>query len=282
MLAELLQQKLLEQRGVVHLRTGGICGVGAAFARQIVLLDKRRQRRRPASSGTASGPHSPCPCRLPVDKVQHREAGFRLRSGNSRRRRCSPSCPAVTSCFWLSDSTALQPVAQHSAALLKFAARSAAASIRSRACSPPQSLILAFQHQHHLLQFWPVIFRRIACESLAPGVAVPHVIVQAGPLLAEVAWELFAAAAAGFIASAQRVDACAASHTAAAERSEIPCAVIRDALLESVEHRIFLPQIDADVGIAFAVFQQDVVFRHVPLDQRAFRAPAPQIPTPQR
>ena len=76
MLAELLQQKLLEQRGVVHLRReeyAARCGL----SRQIVLLDKRRQRivrllRHRQDLIVLI--HE-----VALDKVQHREAGFRLR-----------------------------------------------------------------------------------------------------------------------------------------------------------------------------------------------------------
>ena len=76
MLAELLQQKLLEQRGIVHLRREEYAA-RRGLACQIVLLDKRRKRvvrllRHRQDLIVLI--HE-----VALDKVQHREAGF-LRS----------------------------------------------------------------------------------------------------------------------------------------------------------------------------------------------------------
>lgn len=81
MLAELLQQKLLEQRGVVHLRREENAA-RRGLARQIVLLDKRRQRvvrllRHRQDLIVLI--HE-----VALDKVQHRKAGPSPPSGTSR------------------------------------------------------------------------------------------------------------------------------------------------------------------------------------------------------
>ena len=51
--------------------------------------------------------------------------------------------------------------------------------------------------------------------------------------------------------------------------AEILRAVIQNARSQ-LDHRIFLVQIDAQIRIALVILEQDVVLRHVALDERAF------------
>ena len=253
--AEILLQKLREQLRVLHLAWQEDL-LRRAAARQIILLDQRRDRllrrlrRRQDLIVLVQ--------QVPVHKMQHGKAGLRLAliiadDVGVRHR------PGRDKLLLAERLDGLQPVTQHRS-LLKF--QPLCRGLHPFADVRRHVLILPFQHQHHLLRSGPV-FRRVARE-LAPGVAVPHVIVQAGPLLAEVAWEALAAPR-QLHRQAQRVEH-VLRHIPPAERAEIPCAVIRR-FVGKLEHRIFLPQIDAHIGVSLAVFQQDVVFRHVPLDQ---------------
>ena len=89
-------------------------------------------------------------------------------------------------------------------------------------------------------------------------------IVQARALLAEVARELLGAAG-QLERQPQRVDD-VLRHMSAAEGAKITGAVPCH-LADHLQNRVFLLQIDAQIGIALVVLQKDVVLRHVPLDQ---------------
>ena len=58
--------------------------------------------------------------------------------------------------------------------------------------------------------------------------------------------------------------------SAAAVRAEVLRAVVLDAGCQR-DHRIRLPQIDAQIGIALVILEQDVVLRHIVLDKRTFQ-----------
>ena len=258
MLAELLQQKLLEQRGVVHLRREENAA-RRGLARQIVLLDKRRQRvvrllRHRQDLIVLI--HE-----VALDKVQHRKAGLRLRlvpadDVGVRHRACRDEL------LLPEQLNGAQTVAVFRRALK---AQLLGCSLHLLLQLLTQALVLALEQKDGLLQ--PRVIVRLLHAGPAPAVAALHLIVQAGPLPADVAREFFGATRQAE-RRAQGVDDLLRA-PAASVGAEIARAVIRDARGQR-DDGIVLAQVDAQVGIALVVLEQDVVFRHIVLDERAF------------
>ena len=259
MLAELLQQKLLEQRGIVHLRREENAA-RRGLARQIVLLDERRQRvvrllRHRQDLIVLIH-------QIALDKVQHCKAGLRLRlvpaddvGVRHRARRDELLLPE--------QLNGAQTVAVFRRALK---AQLLGCSLHLLLQLLTQALVLALKQEDGLLQ--PRVIVRLLHAGPAPPIAAVHLIIQAGPLLADIAWE-FLGAARQAERRTQGVDdlLCAPS---AAVGAEIARAVVRDARGQR-DDGIGLAQVDAQVGIALVVLEQDVVFRHIVLDERALQ-----------
>ena len=250
MLAELLQQKLLEQRGVVHLRREEYAA-RRGLSRQIVLLDKRRQRivrllRHRQDLIVLIH-------QIALDKVQHCKAGLRLRL-----------VPAddVCICHCARRDELLLPEQLNGAQTVAVFRRALKAQLLG--CSLhlllqllTQALVLALEQKDGLLQ--PRVIVRLLHAGPAPPVAAVHLIIQAGPLPADVAREFFGAARQAERRT-QGVDDLLRAPSAAVG-AEIACAVIRDARGQR-DDGIGLTQVDAQVGVALIVLEQDVVFRH--------------------
>ena len=193
--------------------------------------------------------------------MQHREAGFRLRlvpadDVGVRHRACRDEL--------------LLPEQLNGAQTVAVFRRALKAQLLGRSLHLllqllTQALVLALEQKDGLLQ--PRVIVRLLHAGPAPAVAALHLIVQAGPLLADVAREFFGAARQAERRT-QGIDdlLCA---PAASVGAEIARAVVRDARGQR-DDGIGLTQVDAQVGVALIVLEQDVVFRHIVLDERAF------------
>ena len=126
-------------------------------------------------------------------------------------------------------------------------------------------LVVPLQDEDGLLH--PGVVVLLAARELAPAVAVVHVVIQAGALLAEVARELLGAAG-QLERQPQRIDHML-RHEAAAEGTKVAGLVAGNAA-DHLHGGIVLRQIDAQIRVALVILQEDVVLGHVPLDERAF------------
>ena len=128
-----------------------------------------------------------------------------------------------------------------------------------------QILIVSREQLHRLLHARGVL--RLVRHAAAEPVAAAHVVVEAGALPADVAGE-FPRAGRQAEGRADRVDR-RARFVAPAEGAEIARAVGRRAVDER-KPRV-RPPAQAHEGIALVVLEQDVVVRHVLLDERVFQ-----------
>ena len=125
---------------------------------------------------------------------------------------------------------------------------------------------LAVEDQGSLHHAAAVILRVAVAE--APAGACAHVIVETGPLFADIPRKLAGAVRQqqGFGDRGDDVPRLAP----AAEGAEVFCPVLASAALDR-HGRVFLPHIEADKRIALVVLEQDVVMGFVPLDERIFQ-----------
>ena len=103
---------------------------------------------------------------------------------------------------------------------------------------------------------------------LAPTGTLVHMVIEAGALLTHIPRKLLAAGGKlqGVLHRLQDI----VSHAPAAERTVIMGTIIRD-FAHQRDSGINLLHIQAKVGIALIILQEDVVLGHIPLDQRAFQ-----------
>ena len=107
-----------------------------------------------------------------------------------------------------------------------------------------------------------------ALSLLAPTFALVHVVIQTGTVSSDVPGKL--AAAAWQFQSQPDGFHHIVSHASSTVGTEVFRTVIRQ-LADQFQFRINILHIQTDIGIAFVVFQQNVVFGTVALDQGAFQ-----------
>ena len=259
LLFQLLIQELFEKRRVVHLdRKENF--LRSRASRQIILLDEGRDgllrvvRRRKNFIVLVE--------QIAVYIVQHREAALCLAlivadHVGARHGACRNEL-TLTERF-----DRKQAVAQRGGAfkIERFSGR-----LHLGAQFLRRFLVFSLEHLHSLPDACAIFLR--AARELAPCVAVVHVVVEAGPILPEVARKLLPAAR-KLERQPERVD-----HMLRNKASAVGAEILRTVVLHArgqLDHRVFLMQIDAQIGIALIVLQKDIIFRHVPLDKRAFQ-----------
>ena len=127
-------------------------------------------------------------------------------------------------------------------------------------------LVLSLQNKDHLANYGTVIL--LTFSDLAPTVAVSHMVIQARTIFSLVAGKCFAAAR----KPKRKTDGIheLLRHISSAIGAKIGCAVFHHPICQT-HHRIFFPQIDAQIRIPFIILQQNIIFWHVPFDQRALQ-----------
>ena len=138
--------------------------------------------------------------------------------------------------------------------------------LHSAAQSFDQFRALSFQDQRGLFDAAAVVLLRHVLET--PSGAAAHLILQTGPVLADITRE-FPRAVRQQQGLADRGDDLARL-IAPAERAVIARSILRSAAGER-QLRIGTLKIDADEGITLVVLEQDIVVRPVALDQRVFQ-----------
>ena len=103
---------------------------------------------------------------------------------------------------------------------------------------------------------------------LAPSGALIHVIIQAGPPLPYIPGKLQMTA--GELQSQAKGFHHVMGDTSAAKRAEILRAIVTEPAHQG-DSGIDLPHIQPQIGIALVILQQDIVLRHIALDQGAFQ-----------
>ena len=114
----------------------------------------------------------------------------------------------------------------------------------------------------------PLQVFRLIRHAPAPAVTVPHLIIQAGTVLPDGLGK-FLSAARELEGQTKGVDNFL-RQIPAAVGTEITGPVLQD-LCRQHQRRVWLGEIQAKIREAFIVLQQDVVLRHIPLDQAAFQ-----------
>ena len=259
LLFQLLIQELFEKRRVVHLdRKENF--LRSRASRQIILLDEGRDgllrvvRRRKNFIVLVE--------QIAVYIVQHREAALCLALIVADHvGACHGACRNELTLTERFDRE--QAVAQRGGAfkIERFGGR-----LHLGAQFLRRFLVFSLEHLHSLPDACAVFLR--AARELAPCVAVIHVVIEAGPILPEVARKLLSAAR-ELERQPERVD-----HMLRNKASAVWAEILRAVVLHArgqLDHRVFLMQIDAQIGIALVVLQKDIIFRHVPLDKRAFQ-----------
>ena len=102
----------------------------------------------------------------------------------------------------------------------------------------------------------------------APAVAVANVVIEAGPFFPNVSWKFPSASW-----QAQGVGHCADNLPAAAPAAvgaKVAGSIFRNSA-DQGKTRISLVDRKADIGIAFVIFQQNIIARLMPLNQRALQ-----------
>ena len=154
-----------------------------------------------------------------------------------------------------------QPVAQHRG-LLKIQSLCRSEHLFSKRIGKLR--VFSLQKKHRLLH--PRTVFRGRARKLAPCVTVIHMIVEAGPLFSKITRKFFRASG-KLQCKPDGIDH-ALGHKSSAVGPKVARAVSHDAA-DELHGRILVPHVDAQIGIALIVFQENIIFRHVPLDERA-------------
>ena len=195
-------------------------------------------------------------------KMQHREAGLRLRFPVAHHVGVRQG-PGGDQLLLSQVFHRRQPVPQ-AGGQLKFQVFRGGEHLLADLLS--DCLVISLQELLGLEHGFPVLSATLS--RLAPAGALVHVIVQTGPLLADVPGELLVAAG-----KLQR-QADGLHHVVGDGPAAVGTVIIRPVvrrLADHGDHRVDFLHIQPQIGIALVVLQQDVVFGHIPLDQGAFQ-----------
>ena len=171
-------------------------------------------------------------------------------------------CPGCHKLPFTEGLHGAQPVAQGRG---KFKLQFFGSALHLHAQFVRDLFIAALQNQHSLLHAGVILL--LAARKLTPAVAVVHMKIEARPVLAKITRKLLGAAR-KLQRQAERVDHMLRNRTAA-EGAEIAGLVPRR-FADHLHGRVVLRQIDAQIGIPLVVFQENIILRHMPLDERAF------------